>query len=264
VDTVAECTLAFPSDAGYFAGLAEFQNALWGDYIHVNNAQNFAQGDALVHIEACAPGNGYRGFVGNGAGHCPFVASSYTFYGRYVGADGSDQREPLATTFATRYANGGGFNGGTDLIVWRDTKLAPTGAAGPYDCAQDGPAAWFPLGQSDVVAFDEQEDATEQCAAEGSASPVPGGVQTCFPLASQRIHTHGGNVVAADMAIPYNFGWLYLNLNHSLTTDLYPKRAQAFVSTVMDADGRFSVGFPAIQLDRAVSGPPGGVILLAP
>src|SRR5262249_28925772 len=133
----------------------------------------------------------------------------------------------------------------------------PGGA--PYDCAQAGPAGWFPLAQTDVVSFDEAENPTDQCAG-SSTSPVTG-QKTCFPLAAQRIHTDGGNLIAKAMAIPTSFGWLYLNLNHALVaSDPFPGVAQAWVSTTMDASGRFSVGFPAIQLDNALK--PSTLILI--
>ena len=262
VDDVTQCNLLNPSTPGYFTGTAGYRNILWGDYFHVDPGNNFASGDALVHIEACVPGDGYIGYVGNGAGQCPLAAGDYTFYGRYVPAGSAlDQREPLATTFATRYVNGGAFNGGTDLVVWRDTKVAPIGPGAPYDCSAAGPPGWFPLAQTDVVSFDEAENPTDQCAGP-ALSPVTG-AKTCFPLATQRIHTHGGNLIARDMVIPSDFGWLYLNLNHQLGSDPFPARAQAWVSTVMDAEGRFSVGFPAIQLDNALNlGPASGAVLI--
>jgi hypothetical protein len=263
VDDVTQCNLLNPTTPGYFTATATFRNLLWGDYVHVDPGNNFASGDALVHIESCVPGDGYRGYVGNGAGQCPLAAGDYTFYGRYVPPGSAlDQREPLATTFATRYANGGAFNGGTDLLVWRDTKVSATAVdGGPYACGGPGPAGWFPLAQTDVVSFDEEENPTDQCAGP-ALSPVTGQM-TCFPLATQRIHTHGGNLIARDMVIPSNFGWLFLNLNHQLVNDPFPARAQAWVSTVMDAEGRFSVGFPAIQLDNALNlGPASGQVLI--
>ena len=55
-----------PVEPGYFTGVADFQNVLWGDYFYVDNAENFANGETLVHIEACKPGNGYIGYVGTG------------------------------------------------------------------------------------------------------------------------------------------------------------------------------------------------------
>jgi hypothetical protein len=59
---------------------------------------------------------------------------------------------------------------------------------------------------------------------------------------------------------------VYLNLNHATTRDAilgpgYVNIAQAWVTAVMDAEGRFSVGFDAIQLDNANTAFSGGVIL---
>jgi len=64
------------------------------------------------------------------------------------------------------------------------------------------------------------------------------------------------------MGVTDEFGWLYLNLNHTVTGDPFPGVAQAWVTTVMDADGRFSVGYDAIQLDNATATTTGGVLLL--
>jgi hypothetical protein len=56
--------------------------------------------------------------------------------------------------------------------------------------------------------------------------------------------------------VPFAFGWLYLNLNQSnavagANPPEDPLASQAHVETVMDAEGRFSVGFNAITLDSA-------------
>jgi hypothetical protein len=266
VDSVTQCNLLFPSSATYFSGgIADVRNILWGDYFYVNNGQNFAQGETLVHVESCVPGNGYIGFVGNGAGFCPFAPGEYTFYGRYAAVAGQDQREPLSTTFATRFINGGVFDGGTDLIVWRDSKTIPTGVNGPYTCGATNRPAWFPLNQADVVAFDEQENPQDLCFTGDIVSPPLGGEQTCFPLEAQRVSLSGGNIIGSDPTPNAEFGWMYLNLNTTVTGVTYPAAdpsiAQAWVTTVMDAEGRFSVGFDAIQLDSACD--PSNVIFAA-
>jgi hypothetical protein len=272
VDTVTQCSLEFPSSPAYWSGVASFQNVLWGDYFYVNSAENFANGETLVHIEACTPGNGYIGYVGtgtSGVNTCPFAPGDYTFYGRYVAGLGTDQRESLATNFATRYLNGGPFTGGTSLCVWRDSKTAPgaPGAAnGPFTCG--GNATWFPLGQADVVAFDEQENPANLCFQGDNVSPAIGGADTCFPLETQCVSLQGGNIPGDDPTPPFPFGWMYLNLNTTVAGGLFNPTAQAWVETIMDADGRFSVGFDAIKLDQAnqrfQSANPGGVIILPP
>jgi len=258
VDSVVSCNLSFPSDAGYFTTLADNRNILWGDFFWINPGQNFATGTTLVHIEACSAPS-----VGNGAGQCPFsfAAGDYTFYGRYNSVAGQDQREPLATTFASRYINGGAFSGGTDLIVWRDSKTRPVGANGTHSCATN--PSWFPLSQTDVVSFDETENPTDLCFQSDNVSPPTGGTATCFPLETQRVHLAGGNVIGADPGPPAPFGWIYLNLNHTLASgDPYPGRAQNWVITSMSASGLYEVGYDAIALDNATSSVAGGVVLI--
>ena len=270
VDSVTQCNLLFPSSATYFSGgIADNRNILWGNYFYVHGDENFAQGETLVHIESCStstalPG-GFQGYVGNGAGWCPFAPGDYTFYGRYAAVAGQDQREPLSTTFATRFVNGGAFDGGTDLIVWRDSKTIPTGVNGPYTCGSTPRPAWFPLNQTDVVAFDEEENPEDLCFTGDIVSPPLGGAQTCFPLEAQRVSLQGGNQIGSDPTPSENFGWMYLNLNHTVAgTDPFPGVAQNWVTVVLDAKGRFSAGFDAIKLDSACAPGQGGAAVLIP
>jgi len=255
VDSVTQCTTTNPATMGYFSGTADSRNILWGDYAITSPADNAQVGSSLVHVEACH-GGGFIGYVGNGAGNCPFGAGDYTFYGRLNGWSGADNREPLSTVFATRYVNGGTFDGGTDLLVWRDTKLPPTGANGKHNCSKT--PSWFPLSQSDVVSFDEQENPTDLCFVVDNFSPAIGGSRPCFPLASQRVATASGNPLGYPLAPPASFGWLFLNLSHTVTGDQQPGVAQAWVESVQNASGRFAVGFQAIQLDNALD--PGAVV----
>ena len=96
-------------------------------------------------------------------------------------------------------------------------------------------------------------------------SPPIGGADTCFPLEAQRVSLAGGNIPGDDPTPPYDFGWMFLNLNTTVAGGLFNPTAQAWVTTVMDADGRFSVGYDAVKLDQAnqtfQSAAPGGVIL---
>jgi hypothetical protein len=236
VDTVNNCTLRFPGDPGYFvaggAGDATNQNVLWGDYFYVNPGQNFAQGETLVHIEADALNPETS------------VPGEYTFYGRYVAWTAADNREPLATNFATRFINGGAFNGGTDLLVWRDSKVAQ----GAFKCGTV--PTWFPLGQEQIVIFDEQENPEQPEVFPVSPQP-PGDVINPFPAEANRSEVGG-----TEFPVTPSFGWLYLNLNTAVAAaganpPEDPGAAQAWVTTQMDAEGRFSVGYDAIKLDSA-------------
>jgi hypothetical protein len=255
VDTVDRCNLFFPSDWAQYQTVITNQNMLWGDYFYVDPAGNFAQGETLVHIEACpaerivpsapgAIGGTYDPPPAPTAGTLEpigppcFVPGQHTFYGRYNANDASDGREPLPTTMGARYLNGGDFNGGTDFIVWREANAA----AAPYGCANPGPPSWYPLEARQIVIFDEREQpvTNEEC---------PSGDPTCeqeitIPDEAQRVD------VALDLLAPFNFGWIYLNLQHPDTA--YPDDfAQMWVTAVMNAEGRFSVGFDGVQLDNA-------------
>jgi hypothetical protein len=242
VDSVTTCNLEFPSTPGYFTGVADFRNILWGDYFYVDPANEFAQGETLVHIEACVPGNGFIGYVGNGAGFCPFGAGDFTFYSRYVGNTGVDQREGLASQFAVRYITGGLFDGGTDYIVWRDSRSTDI-VGGP--CPAENDFVWYPLNQELVVAFDEEENNEELCFTTSDVSPPTGGQQTCFPIETGRYNVRSSAVPGSQSLDPsFDFGWMFLDLD---LTGAQP--SQAWVTAVMSALGRFSVGFDAIQLD---------------
>ena len=223
VDTVNACNQNPPSAWSSYAPTLTNQNVLWGTVFYIDSAQNFAQGDTLVHIEACST--------------C-FTPGDHTFYGRYNGATAADAREPLPTTMAAVYQNGGALTAGTDYLVWRETNAA----AAPYNCSLPGPPSWYPLSFFQVLFFDEQEDVTD---AEECWWGIPGCTpQVMIPNAANRIET------SYELTPPYDFGWMHLNLQHPAIT--YPDPyAQMWLTTVQEADGRFSVGFPALQLDNA-------------
>jgi len=239
VDTVNNCTLRFPMDAGYFAadgtGDATNQNVLWGDYSYVNPGANFADGYTLVHILAEEPVPPPTEFVSS---------HPYTFYGRYVGWSGIDKRHPLGTNFAVRYSNSGVLSGGTDLIVWRDSKTSQ----GPFTCpATPGSRpGWYLLGQEGGVIFNGEE---QPYVPQSSASSPQLSGFTPFPGETQSVHVGG-----ASFPVPFDSGWIYLNLNTSVFRVNEPAdtaAAQAWVTVRSTAQGRFSTGIDAIQIDSA-------------
>jgi hypothetical protein len=237
VDTVNNCTLKFPSDPGYFlqggGGDATNQNVLWGDVFFVNSAENFASGNPLVHIEASATNPETS------------VPGQYTFYGRYDNFQATDNREPLATNFAVRFVNGGAFNGGTFLHVWRDSKSAPQS----FNCAAGNGPTWYPLGQEALVIFNEEE--LPQQPQSFPVSPQPRN-PSLIPFPAEANSTQVGGT---SLPVPYAFGWLYLDLNTTIAgvpqPNEDPAAAQAWVEVQMRAEGRYEVGFSAIKLDSA-------------
>ena len=243
VNVLNACTLELPGDTSpspYFlaggTGVAGNTNVLWGDYFHVNPGQNFAQGNPMVHIEADA------------TNPATATAGRYTFFGRYVSWTAVDNREPLATNFAARFLNGGVFSGGTSLLVWRDSKTNQQ----PFTCPSTiGRPSWFPLGQEAIAIFDEQEQVVLPPTSPIAPQPPNFGIIP-FPAEANRTHVGG-----ASFPVPFNFGWLYLNLNSTVSGNpnppVDPAAAQAFVEMVHDASGLFSVGYNAIQLDSATA-----------
>ncbi len=238
MDVVNNCTLRFPSDFGYFGaggtGDATDDNALFGDYTYVDPAHHTAQAFPLVHIEASATD--------------PRVTTSgnYTFYGSQDGWTAIDNREPLPTTFGARYVVGGANSATTDYIVWRDPKVAQT----PFTC----PAApgvrppWYPLGQEDVVIFDDQEH--PDIPQSSVVSPAAFGIIP-FPAAAQRTVVGG-----PALPVPFNTGWNYLNLNTTVTPagsvpPVDPAAAQAWVTWIVSQGAGFSTGVEAMHYDSA-------------
>jgi hypothetical protein len=248
VDTVNNCTARLPGDPGYFisggVGDATNQNVLWGDYIRIDKATRRMHAESLVHVEASSTDPETS------------VPGEYTFYGRLVGFTAADNREPLATTFAVRYVNTNapGFPQRTTLVTWRDPKVPQ----GDFPCGNV--PTWFPLAQEQIVIFDEQENPELPPTSPVSPQP-PGTVLIPFPGAAQRVRVGG-----PDLPVGFTRGWMYLNLNTSVTVASGdppedPAAAQAWVSVVQeDADvgaygvrGHFSAGYGAVALDSAAN-----------
>jgi hypothetical protein len=235
MDNVNDCSLLFPEEPGYFVagglGFANNNNQLWGDYFYVNPGENFAQGETLVHVE----------------GDDTLGPANYTFYYRFATL-GADNREGLGSTFAVRYLQGAGFDGGTDLLVWRDGKKHQ--GIG-FSCNLTyPPTQTFPLGNDQIVIFDEQENPVVPEGCTISPCPEEEGIIP-FPIEAQRTSV-------GSLPIVEPFGWLYLNLNNPVTGSpvdtSFPGIMQNWVTAAMSAEGRYSVGFDAIQLDNVTDG----------
>jgi hypothetical protein len=239
-DTVNNCSLRFPGDLGYFAaggtGDATDQNVLWGDYVLIRRQTNFLAGGTLVHIEADA------------TNPATSTAGRYTFYGRYDNWTAIDNREPLATNFASRFMNGGSYTGNSSLAVWRDSKVNQ----GPFTCPATLGARppWYPLGQEGIVVFDEQEHPVAPQTFPFSPQP-PTGSLIPFPAETQLVPVGG-----SALPVPFAFGWLFLDLNTTVAAagnnpPVDPAAAQAFVTSFDETNGHFAVGIEAIRLDSA-------------
>ncbi|MGD2113953.1 MAG: hypothetical protein PVG07_02805 [Acidobacteriota bacterium] len=189
--TPANTTYPYFVDGGGSSGIAVTDNQLWGDVLYVDASRNFAQGMEVVGLWAD-----------------PALFSGtniFTFYGRYSGWDGRDDRVPLPYRWDQRFLNGGAFAGGANMIVWRDTESS---AASPLPCAAE--PSWKPL-MATCGCMDEQA---------GNYHGLP---QTTFPLATQRVDV-------AAMGVPYPFGWMQID----------GATSQVWVQSTLTAEGRYS------------------------
>jgi hypothetical protein len=240
MDVVNNCTLRFPGDAGYFGaggtGDATDANALFGDFSYVFQNTGAAQGFPLVHV------------VASSTDPQTTTAGNYTFYGRFDNWTAIDNRAPLSTNFGARYTVGGASSTATDYIAWRDPKMQQA----PFACPVTGDLTppWFPLGAEGIVMFDDQEHPNVPNT--GPVSPVPLGTAiTPFAAVAQRTKVNG-----PFLPVPFQLGWMYLDLNTSVTPagavpPADPLADQAWVLVITSANGKFATGFDAAHFDSA-------------
>ncbi len=199
------------TDWPYFAeggdpfGIATLDNVLWGDVVYLDPVNNAAQGSEAIAIWADA-----SRFAGAGV---------FTFYGRYSGWDGRDERVPLPWLWNQRFFNGGPFAGGADLIVFRDTGA-------PVELAECGEhPSWWPLPD------------TSNSRDEGAGNLFFFG-NTNFPVAAERVSV-------GSFGIPYAFG----RIQSSFGTLGAPMAA--WVQPTLTGLGLYSAAFhgiPALSL----------------
>ena len=192
-----------PLHANYFTNVATSKNVLWGDLLYVDPSENSAQGVEGVNLVADASLQ---------------APNTNTFYGRYISWDGRDRRPPLPTIWNTRFLNGGVFDGGTDLVVWRDTH---SNSVTKKTCGLH--PSWYPLRSEFVTARDEDTNLVLSLSNNSE-----------FPLATQRVPI--SSVGPGPTAL---FGRIQLGLEIPPTG----LPAGAWVIPIMTASERFSVDF---------------------
>jgi hypothetical protein len=217
VDSVSTCTNAFPSTSGYFVdgggGIANNNNTLWGDYFFIDSSSGVSQGENLISIEASAS---------------DFSPGDYTFYGRYVGFNSADNREPLGNVFGVRFEVGGTFEQTTKLIVWRDSGLSTN----PFSCISN--PSWHPLQTVQIVVFDDEENPD---------------LTTTLPSAPFPLESNSVDLGSTNFPLSYDSGWIYLNLATTVSGAGINPNKQAFVGVLRSSFGRFSTLANAVQLD---------------
>ncbi|HXH40162.1 MAG TPA: hypothetical protein VNN08_16150 [Thermoanaerobaculia bacterium] len=293
IDVVADCTNLLPTDPTYYTTDLLFDNVLIGDYQQlggspagIGRASAFdAAGNPMVHIRAAPEGGGAGSNVG--------TALPYTFYDRYTPAATRtiDRRQPLPSTFAARYIQGGPTAFATNFAIWREGVV---GSDAP--CPSNVKTGQMPIGE--FVRFDEHEnpfafDSPGNCTPCESGPPILPAAYSAN-TAGRTIPRLGGTDVG---------GWLYLNLNnggspaYSVTSDQggvpvtttnratrlgHPRPSQNWVTVTMFGNlggNRMTAEFDAAPLGNGCSpaaafnaglpgdppiGPAGGVFVCPP
>lgn len=208
VDTVNTCSgltvnlygESSPADPAYYSRLT-VSDVLWGDLLYVDPGGNSAQGVEAVAIRSKS------------------TVSGGTFYGHYAqGADGRDRRSPLPSYWSTRFLNGGGFDGGTDVIVFRSGVAAGGAACGsnPF---------WYPIRAKELTVRQESGWVVRRLVEHGA-----------FPIATQRVRVSD---LLGDQTASTPFGRLDLDLERPFGG------GGAWVIPIMTAAERFSVALNA-------------------
>jgi hypothetical protein len=258
IDVVSSCGFTSPKDGAAFFDDLLYDNILMGDYQQVDPnpaSGNYAGGNPLVHIRAVPDG-------GQAASVLPATNLPYTFYDRFTPAGGvrtRDRRQPLPSTFASRFIDGGpgGFN--TNFKIWREAR--GSGATACADYAREG---GMPVGE--VVRFDEHENPTVITV---GIIIIAQPIITMLPASSS---TASSNFIYPPLSTSGDVGgWMYLNLNNGGSTNysatghdfktgtstlVGPRQSQNWVITSMSAEGRYSVDFDALSLGNGCSPAP--------
>jgi hypothetical protein len=204
VDLVASCTNRTPSDPLFYTTDLLFDNVLIGDYQQIGPhpagqaASSFdAGGNPMVHLRAVPEGGGAGSNVG--------TAMPYTFYDRYTpaGRRTFDRRQPLPSTYASRFIQGGTSGFRTNLNIWRE-------GFGAGSCTDAKASAEMTV--AEIVRFDEHEN---------PFSLVPLLTCTCFaptPTLPATSATSSADPIYPALATPDVGGWFYLNLDNGGST----------------------------------------------
>jgi hypothetical protein len=259
----------------YFTSEILFDNVLIGDYQDINpNATtgNYAGGNPLVHIRAI-PEGGPAGVL-NIPQPIP-TNLPYTFYDRYTAGAGAgiartvDRRQPLPSTFAARYIQGGTGDFQTRYKIWREGFTGGAATCANYILNSN-------IGIAEVVRFDEHENAFIAGSGIIISPPPPGApgtAETQALLTGPNSTFFPANTSTADVA-----GWMYLNLNNGgsaggggtvayssarpgfngagTSTTVGARQSQNWVIVSMFAEGRYSVDFDAAWLGNGCSPSP--------
>jgi len=232
VDVVNSCTKVSPLDPDYYAKALLFDNVLTGDYERVvpdKSIGNYAGGNPLVHIRAI-PEGGPAGSVSAGL--------PYTFYDRMTPRAGRhiDRRQPLPSTFAARYIEGGTAAFHTEYTMWREAATAAS--AGCVSANASVPYV-------SIVRFDEYEN------------PTVGSGPGAFAVAAAAATTSSAFPPRVGVSVS---GWMFLELDNRAGVSAsspysVARPSQNWIVIKMQAEGRYGVEYDATALGNGCTNP---------
>src|SRR6266542_2497027 len=232
VDVVNSCTKISPLDPAYYAKTLLYDNVLTGDYERVVPDKligNYAGGNPLVHIRAIPEG----GPAGSAATGLP-----YTFYDRMTpsGARHIDRRQPLPSTFAARFIEGGTAAFHTEYTMWREAATAA--AAGCVSANASVPYL-------SIVRYDEYEN------------PTVGSGPRAFPVAAAAATTSSAFPPRVGVSVS---GWMFLELDNRAGTSAsspfsVARPSQNWIVIKMQAEGRYGVEYDATAIGNGCTNP---------
>lgn len=230
VDVVGNCGSALPTDPAYFTEDIRYDNVLVGDYQQVSPEQEFAQGSPMVHIRAIGAMRQGR-FTTN---------LTDTFYGRFQhpSRPNADARQPLPSTFAARWINGGMGDFQTGFKIWR--QGVTNAAAGCSDYRDNGM-----LELPESVIFDE--DGNGEGVAPFTCNFLCVGEPTIVTPATSHISIAQTDAFPQNIVHTETAGWMYVNLDGKAGFSTR-RSTQGWLVVSMRAEGRYSVDVDAVSL----------------
>ncbi len=208
VDVVRDCSgaeLRTPFDPGYFvdlgAGLATNDNALIGDFALVDPSNDFAQGETLVPLIADAERFGWPSFY-----------------------RADDNRMPLPVALRSRFLNGVIFTGGTDLLVWMESRTQPR------ECGARNPNQGFLI--------------------KAESRAQSGGLPQTLSVDTDQ-HAFRLTVGGDQLPVEPRFGMIDVGARHWISNPGPPsiRLIQTWMMPIVKADGRFSIGLEGFPVE---------------
>jgi hypothetical protein len=219
-DVVTTCNTAFPDNAAYWTGFGSNENVLVGDVIYLDSTNNYSEAMPAVHIEAS-------------------VAAPLPNF--YLPLSGEDNREPLATAFAFRYADAPTSGVTSSVIMWKNVEDFEN-----FDLVAATPDTIDDCGYYLYYAWDENEHSLSRTPVGGPSGFVFDDVDPNeFPYETQEVALSTENF---DL---YSFGWMLVVFTPSYDIVPVPDKDVQAWAAVRFKFGTYSAGMEAATMANA-------------